>query len=344
MQFSVSMFDECYFKVVSKRFLLKKHTILFLYFSPKHIISKMAEDKPLVNETVRLRNKVGKDPRKIAKEVAQNYYDELAKQWHANPVMGAMAKLIEDEKIEVPWTESLGTLGKYPLRFGVNAICDTNPTNLNLSRWFANRKISEKCSLCGTENESLTHVLASCKVALGTGAHDPKNRMLYRHDSILKVIADDIKQHVPDAFSLIIDLKSDGENYAALPVEGPVLPHVAMLGTLRPDIVLESNEKIIIGELTSPMEHNIRKQHEYKANKYKNFQLPEGDHRDVVVMPFEVGARGGISNSLNKFLTMIGFSKKQYKETRIKASKSALNASTQIFANKNTTDWIPPSI
>ncbi|RYD77070.1 MAG: hypothetical protein EOP53_13605, partial [Sphingobacteriales bacterium] len=160
------------------------------------------------------------------------------------------------------------------------------------------RKIcSEKCSFCDDAKETLTHVLTGCKVALGRGASDPTNRIVYRHDKISKVMVDAIREHVPEEYTTVtVDLKHDSENYASLPQVplGPLLPRLEML---RPDFVLENDEEVIIGELTSPMEHNMESANEKKEAKYSAVKVPDGDDRDVVVMPFEVGARGGVNRT-----------------------------------------------
>ena len=182
-------------------------------------------------------------------------------------------------------------------------------------------------------------------MALGRGASDPTNRIVYRHDKILKVMVDAIREHVDEKFTTVtVDLKHDSENYAALPKEGPLLPHIEMLGSLRPDIVLENDKEIIIGELTSPMEHNMASANTKKAQKYSAFKLPDDDDREVVVLPFEVGARGGVNRTLSCFLTYVGLTKKQVRVTKEKVSKAAINASQQIFAAKNRKDWIVPPI
>ena len=181
-------------------------------------------------------------------------------------------------------------------------------------------------------------------MALGKGGSDPTNRIAYRHDKVLKVMVEAIREHLPEDFTTVtVDLKNDSENYASLPKQGPLLPHLEMLGTLRPDIVLESDKEIVIGELTSPMEHNMKGSNEKKALKYSTFKLPNGDNRDVIVLPFEVGARGGVNRTLTTFLHHVGLNKKQIRVTKEKVSKAAISASQEIFAARNKKDWsVPP--
>ena len=117
-----------------------------------------------------------------------------------------------------------------------------------------------------------------------------------------------------------------------------------MLGDLKPDIMLESAEEVIVGELTSPMEHNMAAQHARKAQKYAHFKLPAGDNRAVHVMPFEVGARGGVTDSLKAFTKRIGLTTKQHAALRDKASKTAVRCSLAVFNNRKDKEWIPPQI
>ena len=88
----------------------------------------------------------------------------------------------------------------------------------------------------------------------------------------------------------------------------------------------------MVGELTVPWEDNIEVANEYKRDKYTDLVL-ECTQKGwrVILCPFEVGSHGFISNSLIQFLTKVGLSARERKETQRKASEAACRGSAWIW-------------
>ena len=185
---------------------------------------------------------------------------------------------------DISW-KRLTSSRKSRLSFLVGSVYDTLPSQTNLARW--GRAEDATCRLCGDRRESLDHVLAGCSVALGGG------RYRFRHDRVLSSLRDILFQQVERAKSL----QDSGPGHIAFIKAGRrppaqkarYAPRSVLAGTadwvvrvdldrslvfpshiaetrLRPDIVLwsDSQQQVIIGELTVPLERNILDAHERK--------------------------------------------------------------------------------
>ena len=137
------------------------------------------------------------------------------------------------------------------MKFALNAAVDTLPHNSNLHMW--KKKESDSCPLCG-ERQSLIHVLNCCRVARDL------RRYNIRHDAVLKVIADTVKEHLPPSHKLTVDL----DQY-----QFPI--HISPTD-LRPDIVLwsDSEKQLILAELTVSFETSFEAAAERKEMNYQD--------------------------------------------------------------------------
>ena len=136
------------------------------------------------------------------------------------------------------------------------------------------------------------------------------------------------------------DLRHDDFTYHHA-MAAPRPAHLEMLGLLRPDLVLTNEREVILAELTSPMENNMAQRNKDKAKRYCNLRLPAGDARQLYVIPFEIGARGGINGSLKKLLSHLGLTGHKYRKVRDELSRTALRCSKDIFLHKSVRDWVP---
>ena len=113
-----------------------------------------------------------------------------------------------------------------------------------------------------------------------------------------------------------------------------MFPQEIALTDLRPDLVIWARKAntVVVGELTVPWEDNIKVANEYKRDKYTDLVL-ECTQKGwrVILCPFEVGSHGFISNSLIQFLTKVGLSARERKETQHKASEAACRGSAWIW-------------
>ena len=183
------------------------------------------------------------------------------------------------------WKSFIYNFPKGIMKFMLNAFLDTLPTKNNLSRW--GKKLNTKCNLCGN-HETLHHVLNHCKIMLDQG------RYTWRHNSVLRIIMDTLKDISDQSWKFYCDL--DG----ATKIAGTTIPPDILPTQQRPDLVLinESSKSIIIIELSIPFEQNIHKTHDYKQNKYASLtaDLQEQGY-DAKLFCIEIGSRGLITSS-----------------------------------------------
>ena len=235
------------------------------------------------------------------------------------------------------WLSHLGNLPLQAVRFGLRSIINTCPTAVTRSLWFTS-KVSPICKRCSSTDrqipQTLGHVLAHCDITLGIDAHSPQNRITYRHNRILACIVRMLKPHLSSGTSLFGDL----DGLRKLPTS-----YMDSYSSLVPDLVVVSDTTIVIAELTSPMEHNMNSWHEKKSTKYEGLRqniAAMNPGKSVEVKAFEVGARGGVSNSLREFLVAVACSRKVINKICAAASSQAVQASELIFKFRDSSSWI----
>ena len=245
------------------------------------------------------------------------------------------------------------------LSFLLKSVTDTLPTNSNLSLWGIENN-DGKCKLCGKIG-TLRHVLSSCPVALSEG------RYLWRHNQVLKLIANEIldfldkqkeqTKELPTFHAIsfvrsgettartgnrvkpnrLLDgapdwrLQSDLENRLVFP------PEISSTN-LRPDIILTSSskKKILLVELTVPWEERIEEAHELKRTKYDHLIL-EAKRKgwDARCFPVEVGCRGFPGRSLSHFWRSIGLPNKTVKSVNKKITSETLRCSRWLWIKRD---------
>ena len=176
------------------------------------------------------------------------------------------------------WKSILYNLPKGTMKFLINSLINTLPTQDNLKLW--GKTFSDKCHLC-KNRDSTKHCLSACKIALEQG------RYTWRHNNVVNYI-------VTNLDSSKYRIHSDLPGYQAS--NGGSLPPSILVTPLKPDIVIieENTKKAFIYELTVPYESNIERQHKYKEDKYAHFQTDIKTH-NTSMTAFEVGARGTIT-------------------------------------------------
>jgi hypothetical protein len=86
------------------------------------------------------------------------------------------------------------------------------------------------------------------------------------------------------------------------------------------------------------MEHNMESKHAAKEEKYT--RLSESINVNVVhSMPFEIGALGGISQTLDILLSSLGIHCPDRRKIRATLSKEALLSSKIMFDFRDRRDW-----
>jgi hypothetical protein len=117
------------------------------------------------------------------------------------------------------WTKATQSLPSDNMKFALNATNDTLSHNANITLWRESIGLSAACKLCG-EKQTLCHVLNNCRVALNF------RRYNHRHDEVLHIITEFIKENVPEVTSVTADL-SDQYNF----------PTSLACSDLRPNLV-----------------------------------------------------------------------------------------------------------
>ena len=193
------------------------------------------------------------------------------------------------------WSTAVFSLPEWVFKFALNAVTDTLPHNVNLSKW---KKLSSpQCQLCG-EAQSLAHVLNSCQKALALGRYST------RYDDVLKVIFDFLQRHMTAEFQITADLP--GQQYT--------FPQDIAPTDLRPDIVMWSMSAIYLVELTVPFETNMAGAAERKIHRYRELSNACEQSHSTSIITLEVGSRG--------FLSTGGF-QQLYRLVQAKASDRA---------------------
>ena len=96
------------------------------------------------------------------------------------------------------WNRIICSLPSGQLSFMLRASADCLPTPLNLRRW---KYITDpKCKLCSLPTPTTLHILNNCQTALVQG------RYTWRHDSVLKQIAQRFRNVLSEGQALYADL------------------------------------------------------------------------------------------------------------------------------------------
>ena len=197
---------------------------------------------------------------------------------------GELHHLVENDAATL-WSETVQQLPPDCLKFALNSAQDTLPHNANLAVWRRKEGLSSQCKLCGGR-QTLLHVLNHCKAALELRRYNT------RHDSVLQVIADFVRDHLPESFEMSADLPDLPYNF----------PLMITPTDLRPDIVLWSQtlQLATLVELTVCYETNYVQAQTRKSDKYQDLvDAGEANGFTMEVITLEVGSRG--------FLNLQGF-------------------------------------
>ncbi len=128
-------------------------------------------------------------------------------------------------------------------------------------------------------------------------------------------------------------MKDSKYHYKTFPVCG-------VATDLSPDLILISkyDRRIILCELTCPMEANVDSWNKKKMQNYQVFRTLLKAFT-VENFPFEVSARGIVAQSCYNMLEYLGFSKARRKAIGVELSKVALESSRRIFQAMKQPIW-----
>jgi hypothetical protein len=209
------------------------------------------------------------------------------------------------------WGDRISLLVPSIANFARKALVRCLPTLSNLHRW--GRSASNTCPHCNLL-ETEKHVLNNCSIAAAEG------RYTWRHNAVLKYLASSLQPLLASGQSLFVDLpgySSPGD----------------LFYDVRPDIVLRTNDKVVVLELTCCYEQNMDKSKQYKEAKYANLQdkYKLGSEVNISYMSLEVSSLGFInSNGIKQFCKLSGLPPLT-KETIYKLGEISLRCSFLIF-------------
>jgi len=167
------------------------------------------------------------------------------------PYQGKSIKIVT-ENIPIAlikiWYRVNENLPGFLFNFVRKAIQSQLPTKANLMRW--NSSPSNLCTLCNSV-QSNKHVLSNCSnpVAL--------TRYTSRHNKILKIFASWLQSKLNQESSLYVDLPGFKQTND-------------LFKSIRPDLVLKKDKKLLAIELTICHETNLLSSKSFKESKYKN--------------------------------------------------------------------------
>ena len=177
-----------------------------------------------------------------------------------------------------------------------------------------------------------------------------QDRYTWRHNSVLRIIMDTLKDVSDQSWSFYCDLAG------AKKIESATIPPDILPTQQRPDLVLinDSSKSIIIIELTVPFEQNIHKAQERKLNKCAGLtsDLQEQGY-DTKLLCVEVGSKWLIADSNQGqsnnacsfqsifpwFLTTENLWSRSQKKILKSLSQRAIVCSYAIFYSKYDQDW-----
>ena len=219
------------------------------------------------------------------------------------------------------WSAAVGNLSSAALKFILNAATDTLPHNSNLSLW-GRSPASSCCKLCG-QVQTLLHVLNHCPIALEL------RRFNHRHDEVLTIIADFMRDHLMTPQDMIADLP--GMNYFYPPSIGTT--------DCRPDIVVwrDDYKQVTLLELTVCFETNFDDAKRRKIGRYTEL-IEEAELRGYQgrLITIEVGSRGVLNmGGLQEMKRLLVVGRKEWDTFLIALSKKAIEESHKIWTARN---------
>lgn len=222
------------------------------------------------------------------------------------------------------WLSTFDKMPRNIFNFCIRYLNNTLATNKNMFTW--KKSASAQCSVCSAP-QTLGHVIGGC------AAHLNEGRYTWRHDSILKNLADYLK--VIGNVTVYADL------------DGYPSPSVITGDELRPDIVVIKGNLLYILELTVGFETNISKNAERKEQKYadliENLRGSRGQNKynNVHFINLSLGALGIIgkeSQNLKTMLQEIGLSKSAEDYIVKKLINVCIRCTYFLFCKKDS-DW-----
>ena len=190
------------------------------------------------------------------------------------------------------------------------------------------KKDNSLCFSC-LQPQTLQHVVSGCKIHLKEGRYN------WRHNSILKTLAD-----------FIISVNKQVEIYVDLDLPGYRSPSIVTGESERPDIVITLKDKIYIIELTVGFETRIKDNAHRKKEKYLNLCGRLTRDREVTFINLTMGAIGIIGKDgkgLYKMLKNLELSSQEISFITNKITGHCIRSTYYLFCMKDK-PWENPEL
>ena len=227
-------------------------------------------------------------------------------------------------KISADWGKVLDSLPRNLYSFTTRYLSNSLANGTNAVKWGITN--TSKCLFCN-ENQTLQHVVSSCKVSLN------EKRWNWRHDSILLNIARFMAK-IPGVI-MYCDIENSEFH----------TPSVITGDEMRPDIVVIKGDLCMILELTVGFETNMKKNTERKGNHYKELISRLNNTYKVRFVNLSMGGIGviGKDSNLQKIFMEMGLGKAETTYLTRRIINVCIRSTYYVFCQRNK-PWEPPSL
>ena len=222
------------------------------------------------------------------------------------------------------WGKVLDSLPRNLYSFTIRYLSNSLANGTNAVKWGISN--TTKCLFCN-ENQTLQHVVSSCKASLD------EKRWNWRHDSILLNISR-FMMKIPGV-TVYCDIESSDFH----------TPSVITGNEKRPDIVIMKEKLCMILELTVGFETNMQKNTERKELHYKDLISRLRRTYQVRFVNLSMGAIGviGKESNLRKIFMEMGLNKKETVYITRRIINVCIRSTYYLFCQRNKI-WENPSL
>ena len=264
---------------------------------------------------------------------------------------------------DLSWRNLIWGPGPRIISFVLNATINSLPTPdmLNLM----NLSSVSSCSICGTPQCTLFHILVNCTKAL------TDKRYTWRHDSVLATMlqilvpilirhnASELPSTKPSRIAFVnatskipgssqrrdkslLSAANDWQLLIDFDCRRMLFPPIIVATSERPDVVIwsTSTKTVIMVELTCPAEENFMKAHTRKVDRYATLceQIRDAGWTPVI-RTAEAGARGFVSHRFKRVFRELGLSSREATTACKNVSSVVARCSYGIWLQRNSVGW-----
>ena len=242
---------------------------------------------------------------------------------------GAVARLLAEEKKDIPWQSVIFAVPKGVMAWAARATTNCLASPDNLAKW--KKIVDPKCPLCSASPCTLGHLLSNCKESL--------DRFEWRHNNIVHFLYTTFSSQRLEGVELFADLEG-------LRVNGVTVPPDLALTAQKPDLVIikRGTKEVFLVELTVPWDcsSNMAAAVQRKSERYQGLASAiEENGFKCFNTPLEIGTRGVINSRNRAVLNRLCLAMKVKKISNLitTCSKLALLGSYTLWNARYSTDW-----